>query len=126
MGSAIAERPRSVDEEDSVLSRPVHFIHHDSFEAAGAEEEILAPEPGLAVGEGDPPSGGSADPVLAVRLTPLDEHQERHLFRKMNFLFFLAARLRERASLRGFEAGERQEMRRLVAEAEEVRNRLVE
>lgn len=126
MGSAVAERPRGLDEEDSLLTRPVHFIYHYSFETPGAEEVILAPEPELAVGEGDTPGGGSADPLLPVRLTPLAEHQERHLFRKMNFLFFKAERVRERASFRGFEAGEREEMCRLVAAAEEVRNRLVE
>lgn len=126
MGSAIAERPRGLDKEDSLPSRTVHFIPHDSFEAPGADEQILAPEPEPTVGEGDTSRGGAAGPVLAVRLALLDERQERHLFRKMNFLFFLAERLRERASLRGFEAGERKDMRRLVAEAEEIRNRLVE
>jgi RNA polymerase primary sigma factor len=120
-----SKRRRSLGEEDSLLTRPVHFIHHTSFEVPGAEELILAPEPELAVGEGDTPGGGSADALLSGRPPPLDEHQERHLFRKMNFLFFRAEGLRERASFRGFEAGERQEMRRLVAEAEEVRNRLV-
>src|SRR5689334_3726995 len=114
MGSAVAERPRILDEEDLLLSRPVHFIHHVSFEAPGAEEMILAPEPDPGVREGDTLGGGSAESLLPVRLVPLDDQRERHLFRKMNYLFFRAEELRQRASLRGFGDGEREEFCGLV------------
>jgi RNA polymerase primary sigma factor len=126
MGSAVAERPHTPDKEESLLTRPVHFIHHASFEDVGAEAIILAPEPGPGVGESNTLGGVSADSAPGLRLPLLGEEQERHLFRKMNFHFFQAERLRLRASLRGFEAGERQAFLSLVREAQGIRKRLVE
>jgi RNA polymerase sigma factor (sigma-70 family) len=44
----------------------------------------------------------------------------------MNYLFFRAEGLRQQATHRGLEAGEREEFCRLLADGEKVRNRLVE
>jgi RNA polymerase sigma factor (sigma-70 family) len=125
MSSAVAERPCIQGEDDLLLNRPVPFVHHATFEAPGAEELILTAEPEHAEGKSHSPGGGPAGPLLPARVTPLDAEEEQRHFRMMNYLFFRAEELRQQAFFRGFEAGERKEMKQLIGRAEQLRNLLV-
>ncbi len=129
MDSAVAEEIRSLDKldkEDRFLDRPIRFVRNAAFEDFGAAEVILGPEPEAIMEGSTTPDGNSADPLLLPRFTPLGVEQERHLFRKMNYLRFLAERLRNGGSQQGYGTGDREEIRRLVHEADEIRKRLVE
>jgi len=82
-----------------LLERPLDYIHHPSFDDPALEAEILAPMPDAAAYEAKrremrvpkdvPPE---LAPLYEVPL--LNKEQEQHLFRKMNYLKYKAARLR--------------------------------
>jgi RNA polymerase sigma factor (sigma-70 family) len=82
-----------------LLEQPLEFIYHESFDAPGIEEVILAPMPRaeeyearrreMRVPRDVPPELASC-----YEYPLLDKEQEQHLFRKMNYLKFKAARLR--------------------------------
>jgi RNA polymerase sigma factor (sigma-70 family) len=92
--------------------RPLGYIYHPSFDDPSQEAAILAPMPGAEDYEAQrrqmkAPEG--VPPELAPLYTPLlSKEQERHLFRKMNFLLHQAARLRGPLRLPGgrIDAGE--------------------
>jgi RNA polymerase sigma factor (sigma-70 family) len=74
------------------LEQTPAYVYHESFEDPALEDQILAPMPGLPEYEAArarmQPPGGAAPPELAAlyRVPLLNREQERHLFRKMNFL----------------------------------------
>jgi RNA polymerase primary sigma factor len=83
-----------------ILEQPLDYVPHPDFEVASNGAEFLAPVPG----EDEYYAKRSAlkaprdiPPELAAcyEYPLLNAAQERHLFRKMNFLKFKAARLRE-------------------------------
>jgi len=82
-----------------LLAQPLEYVFNESFDAPGAELEILAPMPDadayemqrrqLKVPAEAPPE---LRPLYEVPL--LSREQEAHLFRKMNFLKYRASKLR--------------------------------
>ena len=85
-----------------LLETRLEFIADESFDAPGADEAILGPDPvadqaasprRVRAPEGLPPYLASLYDVPL--LTP---DQERHLFRKMNYLKYRAHKLREELS----------------------------
>jgi RNA polymerase sigma factor (sigma-70 family) len=83
-----------------LLEQPLDYIPHPSFEDRSLEAEILAPMPNLEAYEAkqrEMKVPKDVPPELAsLYETPLlDKEQEQHLFRKMNYLKFKAARMRE-------------------------------
>jgi RNA polymerase sigma factor (sigma-70 family) len=78
------------------LSLPMEYIPNDEFTKPGAAQEILAPmpRPEVETKKSRPPAG--LPPYLAsLYETPLlSREQERHLFRKFNFLKHQAMQLR--------------------------------
>jgi len=82
-----------------LLSQPLEYINHASFDDPTLETEVLARMPGLDDYESQRQQmriPKDAPPELAsLYETPLlNKEQEQHLFRKMNFLKHQAAKLR--------------------------------
>jgi len=81
-----------------ILELPLDCMHHESFEDASMEAEILGPMP-MPEGKVRPsrvPPG--LPPYLAslYDVPLLNREQEAHLFRKLNYLKFKADKLREK------------------------------
>ncbi len=80
-----------------LLDQPIEFMYHASFEAPDAHRVILGPPPESEkrAGQFKPPPG--LPPYLAglYNIPLLTKEQEVYYFRKMNFLKFCAAQLRD-------------------------------
>jgi DNA-directed RNA polymerase sigma subunit (sigma70/sigma32) len=103
------------------------FIMHPSFEDSSLEAEIVAEMPRAREYEASRltmKAPASLPPALAslFEWPLLERDQERHLFRKMNYLKYRAAKLRDRLT----EAGQgREDFERLCAEANAVKELLI-
>jgi RNA polymerase sigma factor (sigma-70 family) len=112
-----------------ILSVKLEYMPHASFENADARELILGPMPapvdGKAPRRTKPPKG--LPPYLAdLYENPLlAREQEMHLFRKMNYLKFLANRLRERVEPTRVRTSVLDEIERLQEEALAVKNQII-
>ena len=94
-----------------LLEQPLDYIPHPSFDDPSLEGEILAPMPDAEAYEAKrrtmhapkdvPPELGSC-----YEYPLLSKDQERHLFRKMNFLKHQARKLRDQIRKEGGEANE--------------------
>ncbi|MCA9171113.1 MAG: sigma-70 family RNA polymerase sigma factor [Planctomycetales bacterium] len=111
-----------------VLELPLDYIPNEQFEDASLESSILAPLP---VEERKsrptrPPSG--LPPYLAslYDVPLLTREQEGHLFRKFNFLKYMAAKLREQLDPQQPKATLMDEIERLYDQAVEVKNQIVQ
>lgn len=110
-----------------LLDQPIEFIFHESFEDENADEVILTAAP---VGEkrltkfkapaGLPPYLSS---LYAVPL--LTKEEEAYYFRKMNYLKFRAARLRDQLDVTRARTRDMETIERLLDEATEVKNLLI-
>ena len=110
-----------------LLDQPIDFIYHAEFEAENADEVILAAAP-----IGDPKHGTSKPPpglppylanLYSVPL--LTKDQEVYYFRKMNYLKFSAARLRNQLDVARAKSKVMDEIERLLDAAVEVKNILI-
>ncbi len=84
-----------------LLEHPLEYIQHVSFDDPSAAAEILAPMPNLEQFEAQRKAMRApkdAPPELAslYEMPLLTKEQEQHLFRKMNYLKYQAAKLRAR------------------------------
>ena len=113
-----------------LLAADLTYIPHPSFDDPGARDAILAPSP-----EPDAfPFPGRITPAMyrdsflaGFRGAPiLSRGQEAHLFRQMNYLKCLAARLRDRIDPRCPAAADLDELERLHAAARKLKNQIVE
>ena len=112
-----------------MLERRIRFIGHPDFDDSIATDQILGPMPRL-VGPGN-----GAGNVHARELIPLSadtqdskfltREQEVYLFRKMNFLKFQAAQLRDAITPSRARAAELDRIEVLLREADAVRNRII-
>jgi RNA polymerase primary sigma factor len=85
---------------ERLLEQPLEYIPHPSFDDPSLEGEILAPMPGLEEFEQKKremrvPKDVQPELSSLYDNPLLNKEQEQHLFRKMNFLKYKAARLRE-------------------------------
>jgi RNA polymerase primary sigma factor len=110
-----------------LLAADLTYVAHPSFDEPSAREAIVAPSTGsenlgrdraLACGE----AGGDSSPKGRF---PTRE-REAHEFRKMNYLKFLARRIRDGIDPASPVPAELDEVERLEAEALELRNRILE
>ncbi len=82
-----------------ILETKLEYVYNECFDDPAQAEEILAPTPEPA--DGKPPRKARAPKDLPPYLASLYEvpllakEQEQHLFRKMNYLKYQAAKLRE-------------------------------
>src|SRR4051794_14497691 len=112
-----------------ILGIKLEFMTHPSFDDPDAREAILGPMPVPADGKAPrrtkPPKG--LPPYLSdLYENPLlSREQESHLFRKMNYLKFLANRLRERIEPTRARTADLDEIERLQEEALAVKNQVI-
>jgi len=111
-----------------LLETKLEFMPHPSFDDPKVREEILAPMPGAEgrVGaskkapEGLPPylAGLYDDPLL-------NREQEAHLFRKMNYLKYLASKIRDKIDPARARTADLDTVDRLLDDALAVKNQLI-
>jgi RNA polymerase primary sigma factor len=112
----------------AILERPLDYMFHPSFEDRDAAATILAPMPDgpRAAFRSKAPDG--LPPYLASLYSEaelLSREQEAHLFRKMNYLKFLAANLRKLLDPARAQASELDEIGQLQEQALAVKNQLI-
>jgi RNA polymerase primary sigma factor len=110
-----------------LLDQPIEFMYHSSFEAPDADELILGPVPQNA----DKHPAFRAPPGLPPYLAQLysipllSKEQEAYHFRKMNYLKFRAARLRDQLDVSRAKTRVMDQIERCLDEAVEVKNLLI-
>jgi RNA polymerase sigma factor (sigma-70 family) len=113
----------------AIMVQEIAFIHNPSFSAAGAESKILRTPGPLASANRRTGKAPSAVPAYFAALyeTPLlSPEEEVDLFRRMNFLKFLANAKRSKLNPRRPEQKRVAEIEDLLAQARDVRNRIIE
>ena len=111
------------------MELPLDYIYSAEFEDASREPEFLElrPEAETETRKAKPPSGLPSYLAALYDVPLLSREQERHLFRKMNYLKHKASRLREQVCRPGTVRAEQlEEIERLYEEAVKVKNRLVQ
>lgn len=112
-----------------VMELPLDYIYSAEFEDASREAEFLElrPEAETETRKAKPPSGLPSYLAALYDVPLLSREQERHLFRKMNYLKHKANRLREQVCRPGTVRAEQlEEIERLYEEAVKAKNRLVQ
>jgi RNA polymerase primary sigma factor len=106
---------------------PLDYIHNDDFQKKSLEKVILGsmPEAG-STRKVRPPSGLPAYLASLYDVPLLNREQEYHLFRKMNYLKFLANRKRAALNLKAPSVELMDEVERLYEQAVEVKNLIVQ
>jgi RNA polymerase sigma factor (sigma-70 family) len=112
-----------------ILETKLEFMTHPSFDDASARDEVLGPLPDPL--DGKPPRRTKAPKGLPPYLASLYEvpllsrEQEMHLFRKMNYLKFLANQLRDAIDPAKARTADLDEIERLQDEALAVKNQII-
>ncbi len=112
-----------------IKEEKLEYMPHPSFDDPAAREEILGPMPEPA--DGKPPRRTKAPKGLPPYLASLYEvpllsrEQEGHLFRKMNYLRFLASKLRDSIEPTRARTSDLDEVERLQDEALGVKNQII-
>lgn len=111
-----------------LASLRIDYIYNPQFDFDDAKEVILGPALALeSPDETAPASGKDLPPYLrelyAVPL--LTAQQERDLFRRYNYLKYLAHRLRDKIDMQSPSAGEINEVESLLVRANMVKNRII-
>jgi RNA polymerase primary sigma factor len=111
------------------LSMEPTYIAHPSFDDPDAGEAILGPMPasadGLAPLRPGAPAGVPSYLAVLCEAPLLSNAQEAHLFRKMNYLRFLAERTRARLDPARAEARDLEEVARWHRQAAAVRDQII-
>jgi RNA polymerase primary sigma factor len=131
-GRPLASIERVVNEGRArrILEQKLEYVDHSSFGDPGAAEAILAPVPrpaGKAASSRVKPPAG-LPPYLASLYGDgplLSREQEAHLFRKMNYLKYRAARIRDRLVPERARVADLDAIERFQEEALAVKNQLI-
>jgi RNA polymerase primary sigma factor len=110
-----------------LLAADLTYVAHPSFDDPGARDAILAPATGFeGPGRDRTPAGRdpTGDPSPEDRFP--NRQREAHAFRKLNYLKFLACRIRDGINPDCPVPSELDEVERLQAEALNLKNRIVE
>jgi RNA polymerase primary sigma factor len=132
LGLAESSGPRHAVEMRArrMLETRIRFIGHPDFDDSTATAEILGPMPRLA-GLGNGPGKVHARDIIPLADTDIQDYkfltreQEVYLFRKMNFLKYQAAQLREKITPGRARAADLDRIEELLREADTVRNRII-
>jgi RNA polymerase primary sigma factor len=112
-----------------ILGMELTYIAHPSFDDPGADDAILAPIPapadGLAPRRPAAPAGVPTYLAGLCGAPLLSAAQEAHLFRKMNYLMFLAERTRARLDPARAESRDLEEVERWHGQAVAVRDQII-
>ena len=129
LGASRIERVINEMRARRLLETKLEFMYDPSFDAPGAEAEILAPMPEPARAEspvGRAPRGAAALPGQPLRRARSRRaSRSAHLFRKMNYLKYRASKLRERLDPARARAADLDEIERLQEEALAVKNQII-
>ncbi len=109
---------------------PIDYVFHESFDSPNAVSEILGSEPSTKKSYKSNPSNALPKYLRDLYAIPLlSKVQEQHLFRKMNFLLYLANRMDkiiiECGSEHKFYKFLKQISKDLFDEAAEIKNRVI-
>jgi RNA polymerase primary sigma factor len=113
-----------------LLEARIRFVGHADFDDPTARAEILAPMPGP-VGRGKGTGRAQAREILPLSDADfqdskfLTREQEVHLFRKMNFLKYQAAQVREAINPSRPRSADLDRVEQLLREAGAIRNRII-
>jgi RNA polymerase primary sigma factor/RNA polymerase sigma factor len=104
------------------------YIYHPSFDDAKAKREILKPSPSVLAQRNQRNLPRDVDFYVAhlYEVPLLTTQEEISLFRKMNYLRFRADRLRRRLRPARATEAHLDEIERLLREAQDIRNQIVE
>ena len=110
-----------------LLDQPIEFMFHASFEAPDADDVILSPAPQSPEKHSTFRAPPGLPPYLAqlYSIPLLSKEQEAHHFRKMNYLKFKAARLRDQLDVSRAKTRVMDQIERCLDEAVEVKNLLI-
>ena len=110
-----------------LMDQPIEYMYHESFDDRRAEAEILGPEPEVPNKVRLPKAPPGLPPYLASLYEQplLTKEQEAYFFRKMNFLKYKAARLRDKLQKGRPTAKEIDRVEELLKEANQIRNLLI-
>ena len=112
---------------ERIAQLPLEYMPSPEFDRPDAESEILAsvPEAGQRVRKPRPPSEVPSYLASLYEIPLLTPRQERHLFRKFNYLKYRAAKLRETLDPAHPDSRVMDEIERLHEEAVATKNELV-
>lgn len=110
-----------------LIERPIDYIDNEEFDSAGAEKRILgpAPETPRKARTMRAPAGIPAYLASLYEVPLLSKEQEAHYFRKMNYLKYRAARLRDRLNKKRPKSQDLDRIESFLSEAHRVRNLLI-
>jgi RNA polymerase sigma factor (sigma-70 family) len=110
-----------------LLDQPIEFMYHASFEASDADEVILSAAPQSPEKHSAFRAPPGLPPYLAqlYSIPLLSKEQEAYHFRKMNYLKFKAARLRDQLDVSRAKTRVMDQIERCLDEAVEVKNLLI-
>ena len=110
-----------------LLDQPIEFMYHASFEAPDADEVILSAAPQSPEKHTAFRAPPGLPPYLAqlYSIPLLSKEQEAYHFRKMNYLKFKAARLRDQLDVSRAKTRVMDQIERCLDEAVEVKNLLI-
>jgi RNA polymerase primary sigma factor len=120
-------RKAHIERARRLLATDLTYIAHPSFDDPSAGDPSLAPAPGLEtpVLDRTPVSRHDhADSSHGARIP--SREQEAHMFREMNYLKYLACRIRDRIDPDSPAPGDLDEIERLQAEALKLKYQIVE
>jgi len=113
-----------------LLDTPLDYIYHDSFDAAGAEAEIMVPMPHLEDYEANRrsmrvPKDAPAELAALYEVPLLTKEQEQHQFRQMNYLKHRAQQLRRQLDPSRARTQELDEIEAFQDKAQKIKDRLI-
>ncbi len=111
-----------------IFELPLDFMHNDDFNKASLADEILGPMPAPVTPPRKlrAPSGLPAYLASLYDVGLLSREQEYHLFRKMNYLKFLAHKKRDALDAKAPLVSLMDEIELLAEKAGEVKNQIVQ
>lgn len=123
---SVVARSNTDDRIRRLWDRPINCIYHASFDDRKLEAEIVGPAPEVPVQRLlKAPAGLPAYLASLYEVPLLSAAQERHYFRKMNYLKHRAARLRNRLKVARVTAADLDRLEDLLRQADEVKNVLI-
>jgi RNA polymerase primary sigma factor len=110
-----------------LLDQPIEFIFNEAFEAPDADTLILGPEPTVEKRNGRMKSPPGLPPYLAslYNVPLLTREEEVYHFRKMNYLRFSAARMRDQLDVTRARSRDIDTIEHLLNQSNEVKNLLI-
>jgi RNA polymerase primary sigma factor len=124
---SLSSRKADIGRARHLLAVQLSYVAHPSFDDPSAPDAILASSAEFGTPASDPVLESrdfDADPSRGNRIP--SREQEAHRFRKMNYLKYLAWRIRDRIDPDSPVPGDLDEVERLQAEALKLKNQTVE